>query len=462
MAGRRNTTPQAQFWRGALSPRITALSDPDKTQHGLKRGTNLRILEDGALGRRPGSVFVEHPDGESVVFDYVTSDDDDWILAFSDGTLESFRVVDGFKTGELAGAPWGTADLATLVATADGGKLYLTSESFWTQTLEFTGGVWTINDFEFAAGPGNSILQPYHKFEDVKDVTLAVSAYSGTGVTLTTSTAFFVSGHVGQRLRYGFREIQITGVTNGTTATGDIIDELPPAYDVTVNDASGFRVGEVVLGADSGAEGQIISINFGSDIVRIVITNGFEGPADMEDLDGPNHSSKISGAPSLVSSPPASLIWDEQFIAGTRGYPRSCAMVRRRLAFTDFPQKTDAIALSATNEVTDFNVEEGNADSAILEFIKADRQVRILYAVEAENLILLGNDRIWYVEDNAQIGAITPDTIAFKKIEQTGAAQVTPVVYGDTVVFVERGGRKVLGVVPTGELRAPAVAARQS
>lgn len=452
MAGRRNSTPQSQFWRGALSPRITAISHPKETVNGLRRGPNLRILKDGALSRRPGSVFVEHPADECVLFDYVTSDGEDWVVALSNGMLESFRLTDGFKTGELTGAPWATADLATLVATLDNDKIYLTSESFWPQVLQYTGSAWSTTDYAFAAGPGNSLLQPYYKFEDVKDITMSVSAYTGTGVTVTASDDFFTADHVGQRIRYGFRELQITAVATPTSATADVIDQLPDAFDVTVQDVTGFRVGEVVLGADSGCEAQILSITVGTNTFRCVVTNGFEGftvGSPGEEIDGPNHTSKCT-ANVAVSTPPASLIWDEQFISTTRGFPRSCAMVQRRLCFADFPQKKDAIAFSAVNDVTDFDVEEGNSNSAILEFIKGERQVRVLYAVEAESVIVLGSDRIWWID-----GVLTPDTISFKKIEQTGAAQVAPVVYGDTIVFVEQGQKKVMGVVPTGELRRP-------
>ncbi len=457
MAGRRLSTPQAEFWRGELRPEITGITDPRKVLQGLRTATNTRPLETGQLTRRPGSVFVVSPGGQSVLTDFVTASGTALILAFSDATLAAFRLTDGFKVSELTGQPWAAADLATLTFASDGDKLYVASQSFWTQVLEYdeATATWTANDYAFGDGVGGSRRQPYYKFDDAKTITLSVSAYTGSGVTVTASAALFSAAYVGTRIRWGFRELEITGFTNPTTVTADVIDRLPNAYDVTVGDASGFRVGEVVIGDQSGAQGQITSITFGTNLVRIVILDGFGGPINTEALDGPNHSTTVSGAPALVVSPPASLIWDEQFISAARGFPGSVSTFRRRLAFTDFPQKKSAIFLSAANDFTDGAVEEGEARSAILDFVQSAGESRIFYAVEAENLMLLANDRVWYVPDDATFEDITPETISFKKVEETGAAQVRPVLYGDTVVFVESGGNRVMGVVPTGQLRRP-------
>lgn len=457
MAGRRLSTPQAEFWRGELRPEITGITDPKKVLQGLRTATNTRPLQTGQLTRRPGTVYVSTLDGQSVLADYITAAGTDLILAFSDGKMESFRLTDGFKVGELTGAPWSTSDLATMTFAADEDELYVASQSFWPRVLEYdeSAQTWSISKYAFDGGPGDSKLQPYFKFDDAKDITISVSAYTGSGVTVTASSSIFTSDHVGARIRYVFRELSITGFTSGMSVTADVVDQLPPAYDVTVNDASGYRVGEVVVGADSGAEGRIISINFGSNIVKMVITKGFEGPENGEELDGPNHTSTIGTAPSKVSTPPATLIWDEQFLSDARGYPGSVSIFRRRLAFADWPQKKAALFLSASNAFNDGDVESGNARDAILDFVKGAKVSRVYYAVEAENLILVGDDRIWYVPDDSSIGDVTPASISFLKIEETGASQVHPVVFGDTVVFVEAGGNRIMGVVPTGQLRRP-------
>ncbi|MFP4004477.1 MAG: hypothetical protein ACLFV8_11925 [Alphaproteobacteria bacterium] len=457
MAARRLSTPQTEFWRGELRPELTGLTDPRKVLQGLRTATNARPLTTGQLSRRYGTVFVSALDGQAVLADYVTAAGTDLILAFSDTKMESFRLTDGFKVGELTGAPWVTADLSTLTFAADNNKLYVASQSFWPRVLEFdeSAQTWSISKYAFGDGLGNSKLQPYFKFDDAKDITLAVDAYSGSGVTVTASADIFTSDHVGARLRYVFRELDITGFTDAQNVTADVVDELPPSYDVTVDDASGFRIGEVVVGADSGAEGRIIGINFGTNVVQMVITKGYEGPEDTEELDGPSHTSEINGTPSKVATPPATLIWDEQFLSDARGYPGAVSIFRRRLCFVDWPQKEAAIFLSASNDFNDGDVEGGTARDAILDFVKGAKISRVFYAVEAENLILLGDDRVWYVPDDNDVGDITPASISFAKVEETGAAQVNPVIFGDTVTFVEAGGNRIMGVVPTGQLRRP-------
>lgn len=457
MAGRpRPGRPQTEFWRGELRPEITALADPEKIQHGLKQGANCRILQSGQLVGRPGSRYVMSETGQAVLAPYQTAGGIDYILSFTAGALASYRASDALQIGGLSGQPWGAGDLATLSTVSEQGSLYVASRSFWpvVASLEQATATWTVTDFAFAAGQGNSLKQPYFKFDDVRDVTLSVSAYTGSGVTVTASASIFTAAYVGVRIRYGGRELLITAAA-GTTASADVIDRLPDVFDVTVADASGFRTGDAVLGDESGAQGVIVSVNYGSNILRVLITAGFEGFTATEELQGPDHYSDVSSQ-ALVSAPPATLVWDEAFMSTARGYPGAVAIARRRLIFTDFPQKPDAVLLMAVNDPTDGDVESGQPISAILEFIRGVSSARIKFAAEAERLVLLGENQCFWVADSTpEGGSITPDTIAFKQIAATGSAAIAPVVYDDTVVFVEKGGNRVMGIVPSGELNRP-------
>ena len=64
-------------------------------------------------------------------------------------------------------------------------------------------------------------FQPYFTFQE-SGVTLTPQATSGSGKTMTTSSAYWESGHVGTIVRYKGNEILITSVTNTTVAVGTI------------------------------------------------------------------------------------------------------------------------------------------------------------------------------------------------------------------------------------------------
>ena len=83
-----------------------------------------------------------------------------------------------------------------------------------------------ISVYSFDKRADNKVtFQPYSKFQ-ASGVTLDPSATTGSGVTFTTSSAYWVAGHVGTTIRYGGSEVEITGYTSSTVVTGTVVDEL--------------------------------------------------------------------------------------------------------------------------------------------------------------------------------------------------------------------------------------------
>jgi len=71
---------------------------------------------------------------------------------------------------------------------------------------------------------GTALRQPYHKFAD-PDITLRPSGTSrDAAITLSASEAVFDSRHVGQRLRLGGRQAEVTAVQSPTPASAGVGD----------------------------------------------------------------------------------------------------------------------------------------------------------------------------------------------------------------------------------------------
>lgn len=460
MAAPRGSNTQARFWLGELRPEVSARTDPEITRHGLRKARNVRIVQSGQAKRRPGTVFDRDIGTQYDTYEYEASDGTRLVLVFTNAKMEAFRKTDNAPMGEVTGAPWTTAMLGSLSFAADGDTVYVAHQDMQPQTLVFDPDTtsWTRAAFAFDAGPSDSKLQPYYKFDDVKDITLAVGAYEGTGVSLTASADFFTSDHVGVRIRYAFREIEIKTVTDGQNATGDVVIQLPPSYDMQVTDSRGFRVGEVVIGADSGVQGRLLDVDegtWGSGGVRVLILDGYEGPVNTEELDGPNHTTSVTTVPSKVVTPPATTVWDEAFMSDARGWPGYVGVFRSRLILADFAQLPGAVFVSAAGVLTDGNVEEGNADSAILDILKDQENNRIRYAMGAENLLILTPKKVFYVPDDPNTGTITPSTFGFRQVARVGANATTPIEFANGVVFVDEGGNRIMQVFPTGNRSQP-------
>ena len=73
---------------------------------------------------------------------------------------------------------------------------------------------------------GTALRQPYHKFAD-PEITLKPSGTDrDANITLTASEAVFDSGHAGQRLRLGGRQVEVTQIHSPTLASATIKQTL--------------------------------------------------------------------------------------------------------------------------------------------------------------------------------------------------------------------------------------------
>ena len=123
-------------------------------------------------------------------------------------------------------------------------KTYLGSEDF-CYVLTYDEGSWSFAPIVFADSVNGELAQPYWAFE--QNITVQPSATTGT-VTLTASRAVWSLGYVGLRVRYGQREISVSEYVSPTVIRGTVVSELPPSFDITLDDASHFRVGDTVTG----------------------------------------------------------------------------------------------------------------------------------------------------------------------------------------------------------------------
>ena len=83
---------------------------------------------------------------------------------------------------------------------------------------------------------------------------MSVSGNTGSiTVTLSgpTSAGYFTADHVGSIVRYLDREIEITAVASGTSATGTSARcGCPDGMELSVNGTYGFKEGDIIVGAE--------------------------------------------------------------------------------------------------------------------------------------------------------------------------------------------------------------------
>lgn len=219
---------QTNFTRGEYQPEMFGRYDHYK--NGAQQLKNFAPLVQGGARTRPGLRYIDEvPQSPAIIQDFVFNDDQRYAFVFSNNQVDIYQAPTWSKVATLSSAPWTSSQLVRLAFTHFGDTLLLFHPDMETQVIARTGATtFTRTAFAFEENSaGFPKYQPYYKYA-ASDMTLTPSATSGSGVTLTLSSpGAWTSDHVGSIVRYKEKEIEITGYTSATVATGTVRETLP-------------------------------------------------------------------------------------------------------------------------------------------------------------------------------------------------------------------------------------------
>ncbi|MBR9823016.1 MAG: hypothetical protein GYB51_18700 [Rhodobacteraceae bacterium] len=406
----------------------------------VRSARNMRRLATNVLAARPGMFFMRGLAADKIV-EVQPADGLKFGVAFLD-TQVLILNESGGTVKTIASVPWSDASALWVVPLRE--ETLIGDPASGIYKLTYGAGDWSIDDWSFESAPGGEVAQPYWVFN--KGTSITPSARTGS-ITVSADAPVFTAAHVGTRIRYGQREIEIDSFVTSQSVTGTVVSKLPPSYRITVADASQFRVGEAVVGQDTNFQGLVVAVNTGANQVDVFTTAFFEGPDTGEKLASDDSSSEISAKTEI--SPLASTIWDEALMSSVHGWPRSAAAVSGRLIFVDFPDAPSVVAVSASSSIQNFDV-GANDDDAIVRQV-GDDAPRILHVINAGDLILL-SDRGCYLINTRDSGVLTPSTFNAIKFDKRGANDIPPVLVDDAVVFVESNGQSIAAAILSGNV----------
>lgn len=406
----------------------------------VRGGLNMRAMTTRVAQSRPGTYYMRNFPGAVSATEIRPDDGKVFAVVVRSGGLE---VIDSSGAGVASfnRPAWG--DGSEVWVTTARERTFLGHPTAGISVLTYSDGSWSLAPWEFAPAEGGEIAQPYWAFN--KDVSIRPSARTGT-ITITASSPAFSAAYVGQRIRYGFREIRITGFISATTLTGQVVGALPPSYELTVSSSADFRVGEVLIGEDTNWQGMLVQ-KLSGNVIRVVTLEFFAGPDINEKVTGPSGGAEVTVKTAITPLP--STVWDEPLMSPLRGYPRSCSAISGRLVFVDFPAIPDLIAISSARDIQDFKV--GAADDDAIVRQEGDGAPRFLHAMSAGDLLLLSDRGCYYVpiRDN---GVLTPSSFNAVLFDKRGASPIRPVNVDDGVVFVEANGQTISAALLDGNI----------
>lgn len=223
--------------------------DNQNFQNGAQQLKNWAPLAQGGVRTRPGLVYKSTlAQNEGVLEAFVFDRDQRYAFVFSNTALHIYAAPGYTLTATLTSAPWTTAMLPRLTITQSLDTLLVFHPDMETQVITRTGAsTFARAAFAFEENEaGTQKYQPYNKYA-AASMTLTPGATTGTGVSLTLSApGAWVAAHVGAIIRYQEKEIEITGYTSATVATGTVRETLPGTSastdwdEATFSDARGW------------------------------------------------------------------------------------------------------------------------------------------------------------------------------------------------------------------------------
>ena len=487
---------QYSFNTGELSPTLEGRTDLNKYSSGCRTLENFIPMVQGPARRRSGTYFVEeikNSANRSWLLRFEFSESQAYILEFGDqyirfytnygqvqtGSVTAWLTSTAYAVGDLrsnggtnyyckvahtsgtfstdlaAGywhaltgttyeipSPYTAADLTNsnntlklrTVQSAD--VIYIVHPSYAPKKLSrYSATRWILEDINFLGGP----------FEDVdpdEAITVYASAQTGTGITLTASSALFASTDVGstflleQKSVDGITQWEVgKSISSGARrrSDGKTYEALNSATTGTVKPI--HSIGAVYDG-DSGVQWQFRDPGYG--YVKITgFTNSTTVTVDV-----------VSRLPSgAVGSGNATNRWAFSRWSSVRGWPSQVAFFRERLVFAS-GQKID-MSVAADYENFADRDESGQvvADMAIAIEVSSDQVNKIEWLAASDGLLIGTAGGEFVAQEVTTDQPLGPDNVKIVPQSSYGSKSVIPVLVGESVLFVQRSGQKLRELV---------------
>tara|TARA_R100001594_G_scaffold83_5_gene370 strand:- start:192 stop:2672 length:2481 start_codon:yes stop_codon:yes gene_type:complete len=453
---------QTNFNRGEIDPKLIGRVNLLTYGNSLKKARNVIVNNQGSVERRPGTYFRADLGASSRLESFIFSGDQEYIFAFQNTALKIYSTA-GVLLQTLTSQPWNTAALFELNYTQQGDTMIVVHKDFMPRIITRTGATtFTSAALTFDSSLNSEkVYQPYFKFAD-DTITLDIDSVTkdATGVTCTTSSAYFTSDHVGTRIRYMGAELLITGYTSSTVVTATLkavplieLDEDPFATTagsgvVTVTHvAHGFSTGAsvVIAGTESinDADGNGIAYTTMNGTFSVTVVDDDHWQFTAGSSDTATESVDGGGVRVTISGHPPTRNWDEQVFSAVNGYPKAVCFHEQRLFFAGVENLPDAIHSSKTASFYNFDVGKSeDADSVQIQ-IASDEINDIRHIRSGKVLEILTNTSEFYLKP--QVGKpITPADIKIIRQSSNGTQQkAMPRFFDGATLYIQGNGRTI-------------------
>ena len=465
--------PQNSFTFGEVSPSLTSRTDSPIYKNAAEKVRNFFIRGEGGVTKRPGTKrwhnFASAPAYSSGlrqtvrIEPFIFSDDEQYIVAFSNTQIDVFQISPSdatiSKIQTITSQTWlvntsSAPYLEEYTFAQQGDIMFICHQTAAPRKLIRTGLTsFVVETFAFETSvDSNHVFQPYYPFQNLG--TTIVSSSTGASVvstTLTTSSNYFVSGHVGVYLKIGNTEALITAVANATTASATLQDVLRQQLN---NDAlktaegsgtiqvthalHGLAVGASIVIDRAGTVGgvAITNINGSRNITAVVNENVYEFTAGSSAT--ATSSADGGGAPRIATGS-ATTEWQEQSYSAVRGFPAAVTFHQNRLWFGGTLAQPDGIWGSKSGQYYNFDVGDASDNDSIDLTANVGEIFTIRHLVSNRDLQVFTTGAELFVQ--APIDKpVTPANAQIRRQTPFGSSFVRPTVFDGATLFIQKTG----------------------
>ncbi|MBV4365921.1 hypothetical protein [Erwinia phyllosphaerae] len=464
------------FNAGEFSPLMLAQTDFQKWKSGCKRMLNFIPRSQGPAERRGGTYFVSEvkDSGQKVWlarFEYNTTQA--FILEFGPGYIKFYSdhgvALDASGNALQVGAPYTADDLTNddggfgLSMVQSGDVIYICCYSGNVPPYKLSRNSntnWTLAAFDYASAGG-----PFADINSDKGVLVYTDRWrpwSANGqpladgtitdsnlVTVTANAAIFDTGLVGSLF---YIEASTDYNSSGSSAAGVGAWESGKSFGVNDFCRSDGKYYEAMASKTTGSTQPTWTAGThvdGKDGVPWRYANGGWGIVLITSV--PSSSIAVGKVikelpPTIATSAFATSKWAKGDWSYTKGFPSKVCFYKSRLAFAGRNKLWFSVASDYENFTAMSDGYEVQSDDGINVQLEADSTNTIQWMAASSSLIVGTASSELTCSPSTTTSAFGPDNIQIVQESRYGSKGVNAIVVGNTVLFVQRAGRKVRAV----------------
>jgi len=437
---------QKAFNAGELTPKLLARSDFDKYETGAAIMENAIPTVQGTAVKREGTKYAaETKDStdNSILYPFTDTNGTNYILEFGALYIRFFK-----EDGTVVGGPYEVVTPYTVFYLDDlqfaqsGDVLYIACDTYAPRKLSKNSSSdtdWSLSELSFEWQP----FQDENR-DDTKE--FYVSAYSGTGITITAvGHSPFTPNWATDNLYIKFRD---DGV-----GPASVYREWKAALLYALNNLISYNDRVYRCVSTSGTAGSYPPTHtFG---IRT------DGGVDWEYLNSGSGYAKITGytSPTQVTADviiplPASIVGsgNETFrwaygcwgnnSTGIADYPRAITIHENRLIFGGSSVQPQTVWGSVSGDYENF--ETGTEDDKSFQYTLGSDELNEIYWANAGKVLLIGTQKAEFAMSGTRIyEAITPTNIRVARQTNYGSTVHRPVRMGDRIFFTEKSNLRL-------------------